>query len=298
MPTNKPLGHPSSPFPSNYRRFPISDIFFGQKQAECRNDRIDIRFGFLGQTIDCQVVFDSGDYAFAPDLVFDSHNVICADPSLLPKEWRVEDEACLHSWLSHVRQKLFAIGTECEEDQVMQSDDDLLLDSQPMEIIEENSTSAQSIQPHNTINTHDHEVSTPPILPSTAKATRRDLIEYWVKELADHVIRVDADHFRSLSALTGSGIKVSKPREMAPALVQLNLPDNLAAPIHVALISAVNNSSSGTNEVDYMPDRLDLEITGIDPIWSLREIDAYIKYEKSGFTLNWHLHHLRVPGKP
>lgn len=55
-----------------------------------------------------QVIFDSSDYAFAPDILFDPNAPLISndDARLLPIAWHIGDSACLHDWLQFVRQKV------------------------------------------------------------------------------------------------------------------------------------------------------------------------------------------------
>ncbi|KAI7859426.1 hypothetical protein BDC45DRAFT_564234 [Circinella umbellata] len=89
-----------------------SDPFFGQGKSR-QYDRLDIHFSYQNNRtkVPCQVVFDSSDYTFSPDIIINPTWQAFSNEKLLLLEWEIEDPKCLQQWLSslwiHFNQMLF-----------------------------------------------------------------------------------------------------------------------------------------------------------------------------------------------
>lgn len=122
-----------------------------------------------------QVIFDSSDYAFAPDILFDPNApLISNDAALLPSAWHIEDTTCLHDWLQFVRQKVIIIlvnksELEANVDGFMQIFDI------PAEIHTQQDTSDELMEVDGEKKTHvDETTSAPVIVNDTQTSTAAD----------------------------------------------------------------------------------------------------------------------------
>ncbi|KAI7882843.1 hypothetical protein K492DRAFT_205840 [Lichtheimia hyalospora FSU 10163] len=293
-----------------------SDHCYGQVPHSARQDRINVRFQYYGQIVDGQVIFDSGDYAFAPDILFDPNApLISSDARLLPIAWHIDDSACLHDWLQFVRQKIFDIPPEINtqqdtSDELMEVDDDKkehLDDTASASVIVDNTQTKASIVAEDDVSTdmvvdlpqmQEDQVGSPSSSPPepAPKVTRQAFIRHWVEEMPNHIIRYDADsivlyltvklppsiweemqpyHRQSVDALAGCTVKISKPRDTAPCLVQLTMPEQFPQVIQVTLISAVNVDPH--HDEIYWPDRTGFVIDDMDPTLTVKQMDTHIR---------------------
>ncbi|KAJ8662730.1 hypothetical protein O0I10_001694 [Lichtheimia ornata] len=294
-----------------------SDHCYGQIHHSARQDRINVRFQYYGQIVDGQVIFDSSDYAFAPDILFDPNAPLISndDARLLPIAWHIGDSACLHDWLQFVRQKIFNIPPEINTQQDTTSDDLMEVDGEKRSPHLDETTSASVVVNETEAKTStvaaeeaDMVVDLPevrqepipissPSPPEPApKVTRKAFIEHWVKEMPNHVIRYDTDsivlyltvkippsiweemqpyHRQSVDALAGCAVKISKPRDTAPCLVQLTMPEQFPQVIQVTLISAINVDPH--HDEIYWPDRTGFVIDDMDPTFTVKQMDTHIR---------------------
>ena len=102
-------------------------------------------------------------------------------------------------------------------------------------------------------------------------------------------------HRQSVDALAGCTVKISKPRDTAPCLVQCKLymlrcnhelikdpydvvtmPEQFPQVIQVTLISAVNVDPH--HDEIYWPDRTGFVIDDLDPTLTVKQMDTHIRF--------------------
>ncbi|KAI9261488.1 hypothetical protein BDA99DRAFT_77516 [Phascolomyces articulosus] len=214
-----------------------SDPYYGQGKSR-HYDRLDISFSYQGDRaeVPCQIVFDSSDYEFPPDLIIDPAWQNFSSLETLPSEWHIDNPECIHEWLStlwlHFNQMLFG---EEEYDQLQSSRECTPVStpaelphpslSAPAAFIEQQyqdlitstrETSITSFSDDREQQPSRSHTTQPEIMTIEDQSTsveeyentmdiehrspieRRAFIEQWISDMPNHVIRFDADQFSSI----------------------------------------------------------------------------------------------------
>ncbi|RCH83560.1 hypothetical protein CU098_006549 [Rhizopus stolonifer] len=185
-------------------------------EKEHIEDRFDI---CIADKIDCQIVFDSSNYRFPPDLIFRNRHVkelfdVDDVASLLPdKEWNINDEDCLYDWFERIlttvkqdalqqdtRKKRSTLDPDADhvskrrkpampdlsddEKDVFQKKSSCKLDNYPIFTIKQSTTSERKSNMDSCV------------IPPNAIQKRKECVMMWIKKFRDQIIRYDPVEFR------------------------------------------------------------------------------------------------------
>ncbi|KAG0188172.1 hypothetical protein DFQ28_005293 [Apophysomyces sp. BC1034] len=261
-----------------------SSYHYGSKLPFC-DDRLDLTIIYGdNQQLLCQVIFNSSDYSFPPDIVVNDDR-FDHSPAWLPNQWDITDPSCLLSWLSDLQTKLDK-AVRAEQTPPVTHATLCVLDSP--ELVPSPGRTSQEY--HAT--KHESKYSEPVDLMSDVESAdendqdsqsfvcRRDFVQQWISDLPNHIMQYDIDSFLSVTLYLSVDIptslwdemekyrqlaietkqygKLSKARQLAPVIVRMVLdkrfPHSL---VDISLISTINSVENSV----YEPDSLKLQYT-------------------------------------
>ncbi|KAL0088928.1 hypothetical protein J3Q64DRAFT_1439521 [Phycomyces blakesleeanus] len=247
-------------------------------------DRIEVNFkrGDLVE-VTCQIVFDSKDYLFPPDIIFTYPKEYLSEFdkfSLLlpPHEWDLTRIGCLHNWLQIIWKVICEYSSIGNSSQEKQKHSTSFLENSLDEYKEEESNSdyTDAVSTHSLDlseeNTHSKEQKDYMYL---SYIGRKEIIEEWVPRIVDNLVWLDIDSYLSISFYISVEIpdevqenmvdyqeesyskftqQIAKAHTDAPVLVKVDIPiDYPSSPLKFLLVSAVNTELDGVCEPDSYP---------------------------------------------
>ncbi|KAI8142302.1 hypothetical protein BJV82DRAFT_616240 [Fennellomyces sp. T-0311] len=286
-----------------------SDPYFGLKNPR-HLDRLSVAFKFQGDQVEiqCQILFDSSDYTFVPDIIVDPEWHQLGVPALFPSEWPIHEEDCLRNWLTSIW-KIFdhkIFGDELEEeyeehDELQSSQSSIVPVTAATPTPEPLLTAGDApdqVRPNVSYDTpilsfSDQEDTME--VEERSPLERRAFIEQWISTMPNHVIRFDAEHYESIALYLTVKIPdsiwremqvhqqkslldlgdlargkgtVGKPKNSAPAIVQLKMEESFPDTPLSITIISAVNTNQDNKNE---PEHMQFEM-GMNPRWTLEDM--------------------------